>query len=91
MSASPYRVRAESNRDEADEVDRGCPNGDLVAVVLLFWAASVARVAIAFARHETFGAEATLALFGVVLSPIILRGAGAWLLRRLLSSLGQTR
>jgi hypothetical protein len=35
---------------------------DLLPIGALLWIGSVARVALAFAAHETFGAEATLAL-----------------------------
>lgn len=36
----------------------------------LLWMTSVARVALALLHHETFGVEATLATFAVVLTPV---------------------
>jgi hypothetical protein len=44
-------------------------DGDVAAMMLVFWIASVARVAGAFARHEVFGAEASLAFMSVLVVP----------------------
>lgn len=60
-------VRGASIRDWARRrLDR-----DLLPVLVLFWIISVVRVVGAFARSETFGAEATLALIAVVLIPSV--------------------
>jgi hypothetical protein len=42
---------------------------NLLAVLVVFWVASIARVVSALVRHEIFGAEATLALMAVVAVP----------------------
>jgi hypothetical protein len=41
-------------------------DSDLLVIGVILWLASVARVALAFAHHEVFGAETTLALGCVV-------------------------
>jgi hypothetical protein len=62
--------------------DRGAPRssarrglrwGDADVLVALFvlWIASAVRVGGAFARHEVFGAEATLAFMSLVLVPCL--------------------
>jgi hypothetical protein len=45
---------------------------DLPLAASLFWVLSLVRVVGAFARHETFGAEATLALMAVLCIPPLL-------------------
>jgi hypothetical protein len=48
---------------------------DLLLAGALFWVLSLVRVVGAFARHETFGAEATLALMAVLgIPPLLVRG-----------------
>jgi hypothetical protein len=76
---SPYRTDAPIDRAQ-DEAE--CPSGDLLPVIVLVWIGSVARVAGAFARGERFGAEPTLALFAIVLLPLLCADAAAWWLRR---------
>jgi hypothetical protein len=44
-------------------------DGDLAVTMLVFWIASVVRVAGAFMRHEVFGAEASLAFMSVLVVP----------------------
>jgi hypothetical protein len=79
---SPYRTTGE--RDEHEhERELECPNGDLVLALGLCWIVSVARVACAVVRHETFGGEATMASLAVLLCPLLVKDALAWWLRRL--------
>jgi hypothetical protein len=48
---------------------------DAVIALLVLWVASAVRVVGAFARHEVFGTEATLAFVCLVLAPVlVLRG-----------------
>lgn len=63
--AMPYRADAKAALPSLDESERG-----IFVIAAVLWAASIARVAFAFVRHETFGAIATLALVFVVAIPI---------------------
>jgi hypothetical protein len=47
-------------------------DADLLPVFAIVWIASVVRVAGAVTLHETFGVEATVALFCVLLLPWLL-------------------
>ena len=69
MKALPYR--SPMRRAIARE-GRGAVAADLLPAAALFWVLSVVRVVGAFARHETFGAEATLALMAVLWVPWLL-------------------
>jgi hypothetical protein len=74
-----YRARFEvASAAAAHEEADGCPDGDLVPVVMIVWLVSVARVVGAVARQETFGAEATLALLAVGLLPISIARTVTW-------------
>jgi hypothetical protein len=53
---------------------RPTPDADLRIVYLGFWLLSLVRVVAAWARHETFGAEATLAVLAVLVLPRMLLG-----------------
>lgn len=88
---SPYRTPIERVDATREVVARDCPDRDLLPVLLLFWMASVARVAFAVAHHETFGGEATLATLAVVLVPFMMREAGAWWLGRLEATVTRVR
>jgi len=79
---SPYRTPAATTPETPETADHGCPDGDLVPVLLVFWLGSVARAAFGIARQETFGGEATLAAVAVLLVPWFLKEAGAWWLVR---------
>jgi len=52
----------------------GTPDRELT-VLFLFWAISLTRVVIGVVRHETFGAEGTLALLAVLVVPWLTRDA----------------
>ncbi|HEX4445285.1 MAG TPA: hypothetical protein VH044_01055 [Polyangiaceae bacterium] len=54
-------------------------DGDVAAMLLVFWIASVVRVVGAAMHHEVFGAEASLAFMSVVAVPWVL---GRAVLRR---------
>ena len=63
--SDPSAARSPARRGlRSDDVDV------LVALVVL-WIASLVRVGGAFARHEVFGAEATLAFMSLVLVPCL--------------------
>lgn len=65
--SSPYRIPC---RDENTRNRRDCGvDVDLLPAAALFWIVSVIRVAGGIVRHETFAAEATLALIIVVAIP----------------------
>jgi hypothetical protein len=83
MFLSPYRVPAEEADEPVCERDAGCPDGDLLPMLAILWIASIARVALSILRKETFGVEATLAFFVVLLVPFALRDAFLWSLQRL--------
>jgi hypothetical protein len=55
-----------------DQPDRSV-DVDLLVVAALFWSVSLVRVVGALLRHETFGAEATLALMAVIFTPWVVR------------------
>jgi hypothetical protein len=57
IELSSRRLPPASARPLQQEADR-----DLLAVGIPLWVGSVARVAVAFASHEVFATEATLAL-----------------------------
>lgn len=63
----PYRVVPTVDSPRAPERER---DRALFVVGLALWAASVARVAFAIARGETFGAIATLALGVAIILPV---------------------
>jgi|HubBroStandDraft_5_1064220.scaffolds.fasta_scaffold64628_2 hypothetical protein len=67
MNALPYR--SPMRRASARESGRDPVAGDLLLAAGVFWVLSLMRVVGAFARHETFGAEATLALTAVLCVP----------------------
>ena len=70
MKGSTFRwpVRRAIDRDGRSKLaDR-----DLLPVLALFWLVSVVRVVGALVRHETFGAEATLALVAAVVVPCVI-------------------
>lgn len=67
MKALPYR--SPMRRAIASERVRRRAEADLLPAVAIFWVLSLVRVVGAFARHETFGAEATLALMAVLCIP----------------------
>jgi hypothetical protein len=56
----------------AREWGRDSVAADLLLAAALFWLLSLVRVVGAFARHETFGTEATLALMAVLCIPPLL-------------------
>lgn len=66
---SHYRgvVRSIARRDLPLSIGAG--DADLVPIAVVLWVATVARVILAVLHHETFGAEATFALFCTVLLP----------------------
>jgi hypothetical protein len=70
MNALPYRAPMHG----AIPCEEGCSrvDADLLFAAALFWVVSLIRVVGAFARHETFGAEATLALIAVLCTPGLL-------------------
>jgi hypothetical protein len=61
----PYRADPRAESQPLDKSER-----ELFVVAAVLWVASVSRVVFAFARHETFGAIATLAFVVVVAFPI---------------------
>jgi hypothetical protein len=67
---SPYRTPGARPRD--DDREGAHPNAEVGVVAGVLWVACLARSAWAFARHETFAAEATLALLVAVLGPALL-------------------
>ncbi len=66
---SHYRgvMRSVARRDLPLEIGAG--DTDLVPIAVVLWIATVARVILAVLHHETFGAEATFALFCSALLP----------------------
>lgn len=62
---SPYRTPPE--RPKRDVVDDAVPNDDRVLGVLLLLIGGV-RVTTAFAQHEVFATESTIALFMVAMA-----------------------
>lgn len=62
------RYRGVAQRDLPLSVANG--DSDLVPIAVILWIASAARVILAVLHHETFGAEATFALFCAVLLPV---------------------
>ena len=66
-----YRTVGRVGREGRQELRLDIPAGDsdLRAVSIMLWLCSVLRVALAFAHHEPFGVEATLALGCVLLLP----------------------
>ncbi len=69
MDASPYRNTERATDEHASTESRS--DRELLPFLALFWIMSVARVVAAFVRHETFGAEATLAFLAVLLLPLL--------------------
>ena len=70
MNALSYR--SPMRRAIARERGRDPVAADSLLAAALFWVLSLVRVVGAFARHETFGAEATLALMAVLCIPPLL-------------------
>lgn len=64
---SPYRCLPPSS--PAPRKKPSWCDGEHVAVVSAFWLLSAARVVAGVLQHETFGAEATLALLVTILVP----------------------
>ena len=90
---SPYRQphvpEPAANADEGVDV---CPDGELVPILSVFWIASIVRVALGIAHHETFAIEGTLAFLFVLAVPYLMRDAISWWLRRVERRLsGETR
>ncbi len=63
----PYRAAAPDDRPRI----RATRERDLLIAGAVVWIASVARVAFAFARQETFGAIATLAMCFALGLPVL--------------------
>jgi hypothetical protein len=81
-ATSPYRTATAPGRTSSGETFSSLDE-DLGPVLALVWVASVARVVGAFARHEVFGAEATLALLAAVWTPRYLFSISSlWLANR---------
>ena len=66
---SHYRHVARSVAQRDLPLDIGAGDSDLVPIAVVLWFAAVARVILAVLHHETFGAEATFALFCAALLP----------------------
>jgi hypothetical protein len=47
-------------------------------VLVLFWAANAVRAAVAFVRGQALGADAVLAVVGLLAVPYLSRGALRW-------------
>ena len=71
MSPSPYRISESSTTTAAAPRDEASLDVELLPVLGIVWLASVARVVFAFIGHETFGADATLAMLAVVGLPLL--------------------
>ena len=71
MNALPYR--SPMRRLVAREWRRDPVAADLLLAAGFFWVLSLIRVVGAFARHETFGAEATLALTVLCVPRLVVR------------------
>ena len=82
MSGSPYRISAEDSLGLEDEADGDCPDADLFSVMSIFWAFSVARVALGVLHGEIFGTEPTIAFLAVLLLPFSMGETLAWHWRR---------
>src|SRR5438309_4900271 len=65
------RNHAPGRRPSRQEED-GLLDQDLVMTFLVGWIAALARVVLGWAHHETFEAEATLALLYVLFVPMLL-------------------
>jgi hypothetical protein len=76
----PYVPEPAANADEEVDV---CPDGELMPVLSIFWIASIVRVALGVAHHETFATEGTLAFLAVLAVPYLMRDAITWWLRRI--------
>ncbi|MBV9946295.1 MAG: hypothetical protein JOZ69_05570 [Myxococcales bacterium] len=71
MSSFPHRWSGSVETPRRPEPAR---DADLLFIALVFWVVSVVRAAGALFRHETFGAESTLALAAAVAIPwVVLR------------------
>lgn len=70
MHRLPYRLPMRSAVPRGSDCTR--PDAHLLLPAALFWAISLLRVVGGFVRHETFGAEATLALIAFVCTPWLL-------------------
>ena len=64
------RHRSVSRRDLPLELSAG--DSDLRPIALLLWIGSAIRVVFAFAHHETFDVEATLALLCLIGLPLLM-------------------
>ncbi len=85
MNASPYRQTGQEPR--APKRRALFEDLSVLAVFGVFWVISVLRAVGAFARHEVFGTESTLALMAAIGVPLLLinrrarpsqRGEGSW-------------
>lgn len=66
----PYRSKPTQPRPAMGRGLRG--DRDLLPIWVLLWVAAASRVVVALVRHESFWAEATLALIVVALIPWLL-------------------
>jgi hypothetical protein len=82
MTPPAYRLPAERPHPNEPPLEP-IADRELLPVFALLWVASVVRVALAARCDETFGAEATLALFATATIPLLLRGNLANLSHRL--------
>jgi len=83
MSSMPYRVEAPPAARESPAQDDRMHDRDVVAVLALFWAISLARVVRGLVSHEVLAAEWTLALLALLAVPWLLRGRPARAAREL--------
>ena len=75
VQASSYRSDRIRQLPEKPEPPR-VPDADLIAPFALLWLASFVLVLQSIFRHETLGAEPTLALLAVLVLPYMLWGRG---------------
>jgi hypothetical protein len=79
----PYRTPATlEDPTPADSEKDAFPDADVLALLGLFWLASVARIGAAIARHEIMGAEATLAGLAALLLLPLFKEPAAWVWHR---------
>lgn len=83
VTHSPYRTPWWPQQTREPSVG----DGDIMAVFLVFWVASVVRVCGAVLRQEVMGAESSLAALAVLLTPRLLSES----LRGLLSNVWTDR
>ena len=84
MHSSPYRV---SSPPPAALEPEGTENhiAEFIPAYAIVWLLSMVRVGGCLLRHDTFGAEPTLAMFAIVLLAYLLRDAfrGSWRIKDL--------